>query len=228
MGAIEAGLSHPCNAEKTLLAVPGRFSRWIVDSPARRAHQRLRMASEITQLLRRHHAGDREAFDRMVPMVYDRLHAIAHRQLGAQGRRGPLLDTTSLVQETYLRLVGEHDVDWRDRGHFFAVCARAMRRVLVDDARRRLAAKRGGDWVEVPLDTRIPAAEHAPERLLAIDEALSRLAVFNPRLAQLVECRYFAGMTEDETAEAMDTSLRTVQRDWMRARAWLLKFLEAS
>ena len=100
--------------------------------------------------------------------------------------------------------------------------------MLVDDARRRLAAKRGGDWVEVPLDTRIPAAEHAPERLLAIDEALSRLAVFNPRLAQLVECRYFAGMTEDETAEAMDTSLRTVQRDWMRARAWLLKFLEAS
>ena len=186
------------------------------------------MASEITQLLRRHHAGDREAFDRMVPMVYDRLHAIAHRQLGAQGRRGPLLDTTSLVQETYLRLVGEHDVDWRDRGHFFAVCARAMRRVLVDDARRRLAAKRGGDWVEVPLDTRIPATEHAPERLLAIDEALSRLAVFNPRLAQLVECRYFAGMTEDETAEAMETSLRTVQRDWMRARAWLLKFLEAS
>ncbi|MFZ5634960.1 MAG: sigma-70 family RNA polymerase sigma factor [Pseudomonadota bacterium] len=184
------------------------------------------MPSEITQLLRRHHHGDREAFDRMVPMVYAQLRAIAHRQLQRNGPRGPLLDTTSLVQEAYLQLVNEHDVDWRDRGHFFAICARAMRRIMVDDARRRLAAKRGGGAVEVTLEPDMVVAAHEPERLLAIDDALSRLADFNPRLAQLVECRYFAGMTEEETAEAMQSSLRTVQRDWMRARAWLLKMLE--
>jgi RNA polymerase sigma factor (TIGR02999 family) len=184
------------------------------------------MSSDITQLLRRHHDGDREAFDRMVPMVYDQLRAIAHRQLQGNGRRGPLLDTTSLVQEAYLQLVDEHDVDWRDRGHFFAICARAMRRIMVDDARRRLAAKRGGDWVEVSLTPDAMVSDGQPEHLLAIDEALSKLADFNPRLAQLVECRYFAGMTEEETAEALQSSLRTVQRDWMRARAWLLKMLE--
>lgn len=184
------------------------------------------MSAEITQLLQRHHQGDREAFDRMVPLVYDRLRAIAHRQLQRNGPRGPLLDTTSLVQEAYLRLVDEHDVDWRDRGHFFAICARAMRRIMVDDARRRLAAKRGGDWAEVSMPADGIAGEGAPEHLLAIDEALTKLADFNPRLAQLVECRYFAGMTEAETAEAMQSSLRTVQRDWMRARAWLLKMLE--
>ncbi len=184
------------------------------------------MSAEITQLLQRHHQGDREAFDRMVPLVYDRLRAIAHRQLQRNGPRGPFLDTTSLVQEAYLRLVDEHDVDWRDRGHFFAICARAMRRIMVDDARRRLAAKRGGDWAEVSTTADAIAGEGAPEHLLAIDEALTKLADFNPRLAQLVECRYFAGMTEAETAEAMQSSLRTVQRDWMRARAWLLKMLE--
>lgn len=183
-------------------------------------------ADEITRLLRRHHAGDRDAFDRMVPLVYDQLRAIAHRQLRRDGPHGPLLDTTSLVQEAYLQLVGEHDVDWRDRGHFFAICARAMRRIMVDDARKRLAAKRGGDWVEVSLVPELAAADDRSQRLLEIDEALTRLADFNPRLARLVECRYFAGMTEEETAEAMQSSLRTVQRDWMRARAWLLKMLD--
>lgn len=184
------------------------------------------MSAEITHLLQRHHQGDREAFDRMVPLVYDQLQANVHRQLQRNGPRGPLQDTTSLVQEAYLRLVDEHDVDWRDRGHFFAICARAMRRIMVDDARRRLAAKRGGAWVEVSMTADAMSSEGQPERLLAIDEALTRLADFNPRLAQLVECRYFAGMTEEETAEALQASLRTVQRDWMRARAWLLKMLE--
>ncbi len=185
------------------------------------------MSSEITQLLQRHHAGDREAFDRMVPLVYEQLRAIAHRQLQRNGPRGPLLDTTSLVQEAYLQLVGEHDVDWRDRGHFFAICARAMRRIMIDDARRRLAAKRGGDWVEVSFSPQLAAATgDEPGHLLEIDAALAKLAEINPRLVQLVECRYFAGMTEEETAEALRTSLRTVQRDWMRARAWLLKLLD--
>ncbi len=183
-------------------------------------------ASDITRLLQRHHAGDRDAFDRMVPLVYEQLRGIARRQIANGGARGALLDTTSLVQEAYLQLVGEHDVDWQNRGHFFAICARAMRRIMVDDARKRLAAKRGGGVIEVTLDADLAADPTEPERLLAIDDALCKLAAFKPRLAQLVECRYFAGMTEEETAEAMQSSLRTVQRDWMRARAWLLKAMD--
>ncbi len=181
---------------------------------------------DITRLLQRHHAGDREAFDRMVPLVYGQLKAIAHRQLMRGGQRGPVLDTTSLVQEAYLQLVDEDGVNWQDRGHFFAICARAMRRILVDDARKRLAAKRGGGAMEVTLDAEMLADAAEPERLLSIDDALCKLGEFNSRLAQLVECRYFAGMTEAETAEAMQSSLRTVQRDWMRARAWLLRAME--
>ncbi len=184
------------------------------------------LISDITHLLHRHHDGDRQAFDRMVPLVYDQMRAIAHRQLVSNGKRGPLLDTTSLVQEAYLQLVDENGVDWQNRGHFFAICARAMRRIMVDDARKRLAAKRGGGLAEVTLEPDLVASDHQPEHVLAIDSALSGLAAFNPRLAQLVECRYFAGMTEAETAEAMQSSLRTVQRDWMRARAWLLKTME--
>ena len=131
-----------------------------------------------------------------------------HLAPGARGGpRGPLLDTTSLVQEAYLQLVGEDGVDWQNRGHFFAICARAMRRIMVDDARRRLAAKRGGGAAEVTLEADMVADAAEPERLLAIEDALCKLAAFNPRLAQLVECRYFAGMTEEETAEAMASSL---------------------
>jgi RNA polymerase sigma factor (TIGR02999 family) len=181
----------------------------------------------ITQLLQRHHAGDRDAFDRMVPLVYDQLRAIARRQLVRGGPRGPMLDTTSLVQEAYLDLVGEHGVDWQSRGHFFAISARAMRRILVDDARRRMAAKRGGGLVEVTLEPDMLTGDGDPERILAIDEALQALSAFNPRLTQVVECRFFAGMTEEETAEALQSSLRSVQRDWMRARAWLAKTLQA-
>ncbi len=184
--------------------------------------------AEITRLLQRHHGGDREAFDRMVPLVYQQLRVIARRQLARGGPRGPLLDTTSLVQEAYLQLVDEDGVDWRNRGHFFAICAKAMRRIMVDDARRRLAVKRGGGAVEVTLTPEMLADNGEAERMLAVDDALTRLATFNPRLAQLVECRYFAGMTEEETAEAMNSSLRTVQRDWVRARAWLLKALDAA
>ena len=183
------------------------------------------MSSEITQLLQRHHQGDREAFDRMVPLVYQRLRVIARGQLARGGRRGQTLDTTGLVQEAYLQLVGEHGVDWQDRAHFFAVCARAMRRILVDYARRRLAAKRGGGVADVTLQPDLVAVDTQSELIVAVDEALEGLAMFNERLARVVECRYFAGLTEEETAQALGSSLRTVQRDWMRARAWLLKAL---
>ncbi|QDH70119.1 ECF-type sigma factor [Marilutibacter alkalisoli] len=182
-------------------------------------------SSDITQLLQRHHRGDREAFDRMVPLVYERLRIIARGQLARAGRRGQTLDTTALVQEAYLQLVDVDSVDWQDRGHFFAICARAMRRILVDYARHRQAAKRGGGIAPLTLEADMVAADSESELVLAIDDALRGLEAFNERLARVVECRYFAGMTEEETARALDSSLRTVQRDWMRARAWLLKAL---
>jgi RNA polymerase sigma factor (TIGR02999 family) len=181
--------------------------------------------SDITRLLQRHHEGDRAAFDEMVPLVYARLRAIARGQLARGGRRGQTLDTTALVQEAYLQMVGEHGVDWQDRAHFYAVCARAMRRILVDYARRRQALKRGGDAVRVTLSTDLADADTQAQQVLVVNEALQGLAEFNERLARVVECRYFAGLTEEETALALGSSLRTVQRDWMRARAWLQQAL---
>jgi RNA polymerase sigma factor (TIGR02999 family) len=182
---------------------------------------------EITALLQRHHAGDREAFDELVGLVYDRLRGIARRQL-ARGGRGHTLDTTSLVHETYMQLVDETGVAWQDRSHFFAITARAMRRILVDYARRRGAQKRGGGRpaIELELD-RLSVDDHA-ELVLAVDEVLDSLAAFNPQLASVVECRFFAGMTEEETEVALGVPLRTVQRDWARARAWLLKELSGA
>lgn len=183
------------------------------------------MTSDVTRLLQRHHQGDRDAFDRLVPLVYERLRQVARGQLARAGHRTQALDTVGLVNETYLQLADEYGVDWQDRAHFFAVCARAMRRILVDHARRRCAEKRGGGVAPVTLLPDAVAMEQPSEQLLAVDAALEGLAVFNERLARVVECRYFAGMTEEETAQALDSSLRTVQRDWMRARAWLLKAL---
>ncbi|TYT25953.1 RNA polymerase subunit sigma [Luteimonas viscosa] len=183
------------------------------------------MSSEITRLLQEHHRGDREAFDRVVPLVFERLRAIARGQLARGGGRGATMDTGVLVQETYLQLADEQGVDWNDRGHFFAICARAMRRILVDHARMRHAAKRGGGLQAVTLTADIAAVDDRLELVAGVDRALDELAAFNPRLAQVVECRFFAGMSEEETAIALDSSLRTVQRDWMRARAWLLKAL---
>jgi RNA polymerase sigma-70 factor (ECF subfamily) len=181
---------------------------------------------DITRLLQAHHRGDREAFDRLVPLVYDRMRRIARGQL-ARGGRGHTLSTTGLVHEAYVQLVSEAGVDWQDRSHFYAICARAMRRIVVDYARMRLAGKRGGGVPHVTLTGEVAGAAGAPaEIVLAVDRAVERLASFAPRLAQIVECRSFAGMTEEETAEALGTSLRTVQREWMRARAWLRKELD--
>lgn len=181
---------------------------------------------EITRLLQAHHRGDREAFDRLVPLVYDRMRRIARGQLARSGR-GHTLSTTALVHEAYVQLVAETGVDWQDRAHFYAICARAMRRILVDYARMRLARKRGGAVPHVTLTGDLATATGtSAEMVLAVDRAVERLASFNPRLAQIVECRSFAGMTEEETADALGTSLRTVQREWMRARAWLRKELD--
>jgi RNA polymerase sigma factor (TIGR02999 family) len=175
---------------------------------------------ELTELLRAYAAGDAAAFDRLVPLVYEDLRRVARGQL-RKGGRGALLDTTALVHEVWFKLVDGRDVSWQDRGHFLAVSARAMRQVVVDQARRQGAAKRGGGEVHAVLDEgRVAAAEDAFQ-VLAIDQALDRLAARSPRLARVVECRFFAGLGEEETAEALGVSLRTVQREWMRARAWL-------
>ena len=180
---------------------------------------------QITQLLRRHRAGDRDAFDRLVGLVYQHLRQTARRQV-ARGWASRTLDTTALAHEAYLQLRGETSVDWQDRRHFFAIAARVMRRILVDHARYRGAQKRGGGQVPIDPDRAGLSEDSRLELVLAVDDALQRLEAFNERLARVVECRYFAGLSEEETASALDTSLRTVQRDWTRARAWLQKDLQ--
>jgi RNA polymerase sigma factor (TIGR02999 family) len=182
-------------------------------------------AGEITRLLHAHHHGDRDAFDRLVPMVYSRLRQIASGQLSRRGR-GAFLETTSLVHEAYLRLVDDTSVDWRDRGHFFAVCALAMRRIIVDYARQQTAKKRTANDAQGSLQAHVSGDVPQAELILAVDRAIDRLATFNVRLARIVECRAFAGMTDEETAQALETSVRTVQREWSRARAWLRTELE--
>lgn len=161
----------------------------------------------------------------LVPLVYDRMQRIARRQL-ARSARGQTLDTVALVHETYVQLSDETGVAWQDRSHFYAVCARAMRRIVVDHIRRHAARKRGGGSPAVTLEADLLGDRGPSEVALAVDEALGRLGSFNPRLVQVVECRFFAGMTEEETASALGASLRTVQREWTRARAWLRQELD--
>src|SRR6476469_278805 len=169
-------------------------------------------------------SGGSEPLDRLVPIVYGELRAIAHRQL-AIGGRGGTLATTELVHEAYVNLVDQSPAQWRDRTHFFAVAALAMRHVLVDRAKARRRLKRGGDQRHVSLDEENIDADDQADALLELDEALTRLAAFDPRLARVVEYRFFGGLTEHEIAEAMGVTLRTVQRDWAKARALLQRAL---
>jgi RNA polymerase sigma factor (TIGR02999 family) len=175
---------------------------------------------KITQVLLACREGGHEAFDQLVDLVYDDLRRIAHRQL-QRSRPGQLLNTTSLVNEAYLKLVDQSQVAWQDRSHFLAVSARAMRHIIVDATRHRSAAKRGGENVHIDLEQVQVPVEQQAETLLMIDRALDQLAELDERLIQVVECRFFAGFTEEETAAALQVSVRTVQRDWKRARAWL-------
>jgi RNA polymerase sigma factor (TIGR02999 family) len=184
---------------------------------------------EITGLLAAARQGDGEAASRLMALVYDELRVMARRQL--RGRRpGQTLTTTALVHEVYLKLVDQDGVSWQDRSHFFSVAALAMRHILVDSARRRVAKKRGGEDIHVSFDElRLgggePDTEARAVEILAIDRALTSLATLNDRLSQLVELRFFAGLTEEETAEALGTSERTVRRDWRKARAFLFQAL---
>jgi RNA polymerase sigma factor (TIGR02999 family) len=188
------------------------------NSASRTAH------GDITDLLQRHRGGDRSAFDVLVPLIYDRLRRIARRQL-ARAWSLETLTPTSIVHEAYVQLSDEKRVDWQSRSHFFGISARVMRQIVVDYARRRNALKRGAARAKVPVDAVELPVENRLELVLAVDEVLAMLESFNPRLARVVECRFFAGMTEEETAEALQIPLRTVQREWTRARAWLVKEL---
>ena len=185
-----------------------------------------RPQERITELLLELGRGDERAADVLVPLVYDELRRIASRQMSHEGA-GHTLTPTGLVHEAYLRLIDQTRVQWVNRAQFFAVAARLMRRILIDHARRVHAGKRGGGWERLALeDAEIPLAERAGE-LIALDEALERLAALNPRLSQVVECRFFGGMTEEETAAALGVTDRTVRRDWVKAKGWLHQELPA-
>jgi len=181
--------------------------------------------SEVTHLLEAVRRGEDGAVNRLMPLLYGELRFLAHRQLRRQGRN-PTLDSTALVHEAYLRLVNRDRADWRDRSHFLAVAALAMRHILVDRARRRAAAKRGQGAVRVTLDEGHRAADPRAVDLLAVDEALTALAARSERLARLVELRFFGGLTEEEISEVLELSRRTVRRDWRKARAFLYRELE--
>ena len=181
--------------------------------------------SETTRLLRAWAGGDREALDRLAPRVYDELLRMA-RNFMRQERGGRTIQATALVHEAYLRLIDVDNVDWGQRAHFFAVCAQVMRRILLEGARKRATSKRGGGWERVTLEE-IPGAQGGrPQELIALDEALTRLAAADPRKAQVVELRYFGGLSVEETASVLKVSPDTVARDWRSARAWLLSELD--
>jgi RNA polymerase sigma factor (TIGR02999 family) len=166
-----------------------------------------------------------ESFDAVVARVYHELRAIAHRRLVA--RDGGTLSTTGLVHEAYLKLADQSRAEWSDRGHFLAVASLAMRHVLVDRARERQALKRGGADRQVTLDDQHVSADEQADAVLQLNDALEQLAAWEPRLARVVDCRFFGGLTEAETAEALDITVRTVQRDWVKARVLLRRAIES-
>ena len=181
-------------------------------------------APEITRLLLDWRGGDPAALDALLPVVYAELRRIAHLYMRRQ-RAGHSLQTTALVNEAYLKLIDSDRVNWQDRNHFFAICSQLMRRILVDSARRKISQKRGGDRLQVTLDEHAAATvEHAAD-VVGLDDALKQLATLSPRQAQIVELRYFGGLTEEQVAETLEISSRTVRRDWNVARAWLYREL---
>jgi len=181
--------------------------------------------SEITRLVAQWSEGEDGAFDSLMELVYDELRDMAHHHL-ALGARDEILDTTVLVHEAYLRLASVEDWDWRGRAQFFAFCSRAMRHILIDFARQRRSAKRGGARIRVPLGDQMASVDADAADILVVEDVLQRLEARNSRMSRVFECRYFGGMSVKETATALDTSTRTVEREWARARAYLTQALE--
>ncbi len=188
--------------------------------------QHKHMSQEITQLLLAWNEGDGQALDRLMPLVQDELHRLAHRYMAGE-RPGHPLQTTALINEAYLRLIDSSRVRWQNRSHFFAVSAQLMRRILVDVARARNKQKRGGDVVQVSLDEAMVVTREPSADLIALDDALTTLATFDERKSRIIELRFFGGLSVEETAEVLKVSAATVMRDWGLAKVWLLRELES-
>jgi RNA polymerase sigma-70 factor, ECF subfamily len=180
------------------------------------------LSQNLTDLLHEWQQGDRQALDKLTSLVYDELRRIAHRYMQGE-REGHTLDTTALVNEAYVRLAGQQKIEWQNRAHFFAVTAQVMRHILVDHARRRHYAKRGGHAQRVTLEEEAVMTPERAAELVALDEALKELAKLDPRKSRVVELRYFGGLSLEETADILDVSTMTVRRDWRAAKAWLYK-----
>ncbi len=174
----------------------------------------------VSELLAAWGAGDQAALEQLMPLVYDELRRIAHRHLGRE-RQGHTLQTSALVNEAYLKLVNEREMRWQNRAHFFAIAARLMRLILVDYARGRNRARRGGGARRVSLDEAMAVSDEQAADVLAVDEALNRLAAFDERKSRVVELRFFSGLSVEETAEVLQVSEVTVMREWRLAKAWL-------
>lgn len=181
--------------------------------------------AEITQLLKAHASGDEDAIDEVIPLVYDKLHRMAHQRMLGE-RAGHTLNTTALVHEAYLKLEKFDRINWKNRNHFFAIASTIMRNILVDYAVMKKAEKRGGDRNRVTLGEADATTEVNLAELLSIHQALERLAEIDERRASVVECRFFGGLNVEETAHALDISVRTVHRDWNVACAWLKRELK--
>lgn len=181
---------------------------------------------DITQLLLAWNEGDQAALERLTPLVYRELRRLARGYM-RQERPGHILQTTALINEAYLRLIDWKQVQWRNRAHFFGVAAQLMRRILVDFARARQQDKRGGAMRQVSLDEAAAVSVERAAEFIALDEALDRLAAIDPRRSRMVELRFFGGLSEEETAEALKVSPRTVRREWSLARSWLHRELRA-
>jgi RNA polymerase sigma factor (TIGR02999 family) len=175
---------------------------------------------DVTLLLSRLRQGDDRALERLMPLVHDELRRLARYHMRGE-RAGHTLQPTALAHEAYMRLVDLDRIDWRGRAHFFAVAAGIMRRILIDHARKRRAARRGGGAAHVSLDEGAGVADQRPEELVALDDAMGRLAELDPRQERIVELRFFGGLSVDETAAVLGISARTVKREWAVARAWL-------
>jgi len=185
-----------------------------------------REAAQITRLLHEWQDGRQEAFDRLVPLVYDELHTLASRQLSREWRHDRL-QTTVVVNEAYMKLFGQRDIDWQNRGHFFAIAAQLMRRILVDHARRQRRLKRGSGGVPIAIDEALPAPMTAVDAVdaLDLDRALQKLEQLDPDQARIVEMRFFGGLTVEETAASLGVSPATIKREWALAKGWLYREL---
>lgn len=179
-------------------------------------------ADNLTGLLIEWGQGNKAALDKLTPLVYEEIRRIAHRYMQSE-REGHTLQTTALVNEAYLRLADQQKIEWQNRAHFFAVTAKVMRHILIDHARRRHYAKRGGEAHQVALEEGVSMSQPRAAELVALDEALNELARLDPRKSQVVELRYFGGLSLEETAKVLEVAPITVRRDWRAAKAWLYR-----